>query len=56
MIYYENLELYLRLRLKPKKKIHRTSQWLKQYVDFNSQNKTEAEIMGTKMEKRCTNY
>ena len=41
VIYYEELKLYLRLGLKLKK-IHRIlefkqSQWLKQYVDFNTQ-------------------
>ena len=51
-MYYENLKLYLRLVLKLKK-IHRAlelnqSQWLKQYVKFNTQKRIEAEINGDK--------
>ena len=47
VIYYEKLKLYLRLGLKLKK-IHRIlefkqSQWLKQYVDFNTQKIIEVE-------------
>ena len=46
-IHYENLKLYLRLGLKIKK-IHdilefHQSQWLKQYVDFNTQKRIEVE-------------
>ena len=49
---YENLKLYLRLGLKLKK-IHRIlefnqSQWLKQYIEFNTQKRTEAEKNGDK--------
>ena len=61
VIHYEKLKLYLRLGMKVKKKIHRLlefnqSQWLKQYVEFNTQKRIEAEQkMVTKMEKRCTN-
>ena len=51
-IHYENLQLCLRLGLKLKK-IYRVfefkqSQWLKQYVEFNTQKKTEAEKNGDK--------
>ena len=58
MIHYENLKLYLRLKLKLTK-INRVlelnqSQWLKEYVEFNSQKRIEIEKMATKMEKRCT--
>ena len=47
VIYYENLQLYLRLALKLKK-IQRLLelnqfQWLKQYVEFNAQKRIEAE-------------
>ena len=47
LIHCENLYFYLRLGLKPKK-IHCVlefdqSQWLKQYVEFNKQKRTEAE-------------
>ena len=47
VIHYENLQLYLRLGSKLKK-IHRVlefnhSQWLKQYVEFNTQKIIEAE-------------
>ena len=50
---------YLRLVLKLKK-IHRAlelnqSQWLKQYVKFNTQKRIEAEINGDKDGKALTN-
>ena len=52
MIHYENLWLYLRLRLKLKKIYHvlesNQSQWLKQYVEFNTQERIEAEKNGDK--------
>ena len=59
VIPYENLQLYLRLGLKLKK-MHRVlefnqSQWLKLYIEFNMQIRTEAEKIMAKMEKRCTN-
>ena len=52
VIHYENLWLYLRLRLKLKKIYHELesnqSQWLKQYVEFNTQERIEAEKNGDK--------
>ena len=52
MFYYENLQLYLRLRLKLKK-IYRIlefnqSQWLKPYIEFNTQKRIAAEKSGEK--------
>ena len=52
MIHYENLKLYLRLGLKLKK-IHcvlefNQCQWLKQYVEFNTQKRIEGEKDGDK--------
>ena len=49
VIHYEKLQLYLRLRLKLKK-MHRVlefnqSQWLKLYIEFNTQKGIEAEKM-----------
>ena len=60
VIRYEILKLYLRLGIKLKKKLHRIlefnqPQWLKHYVDFNTQKRTEAEKNGDKDENRCTN-
>ena len=52
MIHYENLKLYLRLGLKLKKIYHPLEfnqfQWLKQYVEFNTQKRREAEKNGDK--------
>ena len=53
VIHYESTKLYLRLRLKLKKKIHRSlefnqSQWLKQYVEFSMQKRIETEKTGDK--------
>ena len=47
VLHYKNLHLYLRLRLKLRK-IHRVlafnqSQWLKSYIEFNTQKRIEAE-------------
>ena len=52
VIHYQNLQLYLKLGLKLKK-IHRVlefnqSQWLKPYVEFNTQKRIEAEKNGDK--------
>ena len=48
VLHYEKLQLYLRLRLKLKKKIHSVlefnqSQWLKPYMKFNTQMRKETE-------------
>ena len=47
VICYKNLEFYLRLGLKLKKIHHviefNQSQWLKPYVEFNTQKRIEAE-------------
>ena len=54
-LHYENLQLYLRPGLKLKK-IHRIlefnkSQWLKPYVEFNTQKRIETEKNGDRDEK-----
>ena len=52
LIHYENLKLYLRLRLKLKKVCRvlefNQSRWLKQYVEFNPQKRIEGEKNGDK--------
>ena len=53
MLHYESLQLYLRLELKLKKKIHcilkfNQSQWLKPYVKFNKQKRIEPGNNGDK--------
>ena len=52
VIHYENLKLYLRLRLK-QKNIYRVlefnqSQWSKPFIEFNTQERIEAEKNGDK--------
>ena len=59
VIHYKNIQLYLRLGL-TLKKIHpilefNQSQWLKPYVEFNTQKRIDAEKNVTKMVKHCTN-
>ena len=59
VIHYKNIQLYLRLGL-TLKKIHpilefNQSQWLKPYVEFNTQKRKDAEKNVTKMVKHCTN-
>ena len=61
---FENLQLHLRLGLKFKKvhgiRIRKSVlefdqlQWLKAYVEFNTQKRIDAVKMTTKIEKRCT--
>ena len=59
VIHDVNLQRLLKIRIAAKK-IHRVlefnqSQWLKQYVEFNTHKKEyRQKKMGTKMEKRCT--
>ena len=51
VIHYENFQLYLRLELKLKKISlleFNQLQWLKPYVEFNTQKRTEAEKNGDK--------
>ena len=47
VLHYENLQLYLRLGLKLKKRYHilefNQSQWLKPYIEFDTQKRIEAE-------------
>ena len=55
VLHYENLQRYLRLELKLKK-THRVleisqSQWIKQYVEFNTQKRINAEKNGEKDRK-----
>ena len=52
VLHYENLQLYLRLGLKLYRVLEfNQSQWLKQYVEFNTQERTEEEKNGDKDEK-----
>ena len=55
--YYQNLQRYLRLSLKFKKKYlaleFNHSQWPKPYVEFKTQKEQKQKTM---MEKCCTNY
>ena len=52
MFHYENLQLYLRLRLKLKQIHHvlefNQSKWLKPYVEFNTHKRIKAEKNGDK--------
>ena len=55
VLHYENFQLYLRLGLKLKK-IHcvlelNQSQWLKPYIELNTQKRIESEKSGDKYEK-----
>ena len=54
-LHYENLQLYLRLRLKLKKKYRILEfnlwHWLKPYIEFNKQKRIEAEKNGYKDRK-----
>ena len=45
VIHYENIKFYFRLGLKLKKthRVFSQSQWLKPYIEFNIQKRTEAE-------------
>ena len=50
---------YIKIRIEAKKifcvlKLNQ-SQWLKLYVEFNTQERIEAQKFVKKMEKRCTN-
>ena len=59
VFHYENLQLYLRLGLKLKE-IHcvlefNQSQWLKLYIELNTQKRIEAEKIDTKTKNYCTN-
>ena len=58
MLHYENLQLYLRLRLKLRKTYRvlefNHSQWLKPYVEFNAEKTIEEEKIKAKREKSCT--
>ena len=60
MLHYENLQLYLRLGLKPKKlhnvlELHNQSQWLKPYIEFNTEKGQKQKKIMKKMEKHFTN-
>ena len=49
VVHYENSKLYLRLGLKLYRVLEfNQSQWLKQYVEFNTQKRIEAEKNGGK--------
>ena len=59
ILYYENLQVYLRMGLKLKK-IHpvlkfNQSQWLKPYIEFNTQKRIAAPKKNDKDGKACTN-
>ena len=59
VLHYQNVQLYLKLRLKLRK-IHRVlefnqSQWPKSYVEFNTQKIIEIEKIEKKIKNHCTN-
>ena len=58
VLHYENLQLYLKLRLKLTKKYYvlafNLSQWLKINIKINKQKGIDAEKMVTRMKKHCT--
>ena len=64
VIHYENLKFYLRLGLKIKTIHHvlefNQSQWQKQYIEFNTQKRIEAEKNGDKdgvqINKQCCKW
>ena len=60
LFHYENLQLYLRQGLNLKN-IHHTlkfnqSQWLKPYVEFNTQYIRSEKKCCQRLEKHCTSY
>ena len=58
VLHYKNLKLYSRLGLKLRKMCCVSAsnhlQWSESYIEFNTHQRTEAEKIETKMEKRCT--
>ena len=55
MLYYENLQLSLKIGLKLKNMNYllefNQPQWLKRYIEFNTQKRIKAEKNGNKVEK-----
>ena len=60
VIHYENLQIYFRLGLKLRKNYQvlefSQSQWLKPYVEFNTQKRIEAEKNGDKLMNKLVMY